>query len=87
MAGKIVALDQQYLQPEQRGFARDRAAVDAAADDEKVVSHRLHVPQPPVLTSCGAGPILYPAFSKCHIADGWTRGAGTSHRKSSGARH
>ena len=37
--GEIVALDQQYLEAVERGLARDGAAVDAAADDEYVISH------------------------------------------------
>ena len=41
VAGEVVALDQQHFQAVERRLAGDRAAVDAAADDEQVVfGHR-----------------------------------------------
>jgi hypothetical protein len=41
MGGKVVPLDKQHLGAADRRVARDRAAVDAAADDEKAVAvHR-----------------------------------------------
>ena len=43
MRSEIVALDQQDFQSEQRGLARYRTAIDAAADDEQVVCHRCHL--------------------------------------------
>ena len=36
MAGEIVLLDQQHAEPAPGRVARDRRAVDAAADDEEV---------------------------------------------------
>ena len=36
MAGEIVLLDQQHVEPAPRRVARDRRPVDAAADDEQV---------------------------------------------------
>src|SRR5205085_4557245 len=36
MAGEVVLLDQQHLQPAPGRVARDRAAIDAAADDEEI---------------------------------------------------
>jgi hypothetical protein len=36
VGGKVVLLDQQHVEPAPGRVARDRRAVDAAADDEKV---------------------------------------------------
>jgi len=41
---EIAALDEQHGEPAQRGFARDRGAVDAGADHDHVVERALGAP-------------------------------------------
>ncbi len=43
VARQVVAFDQQHFQPQQRRLARNRRAVDAAADDEQVICHRCRI--------------------------------------------
>ena len=47
MAGEIVFLDEQHLEPAPRRVARDRRAVDAAADDEEIEGVHGRLPTKP----------------------------------------
>ncbi|VXC41641.1 hypothetical protein SPHINGOAX6_10061 [Sphingomonas sp. AX6] len=78
VAGEIVLFDEQHRQPVQRRLARDRAAVDPAADDQDVVRHRvclielLATPSPRTCSGVHQADCVNARLCTASLADRWT---------------